>query len=193
MCRHNLVVKCVLPKHNSRVRFPLPAPEMQTNYSSPLGNLIIESDGKSLNKLYFSNAIKTSTIENNSQSEIFVKIKTWLDQYFSGKVPQVNFEIEPCGTPFQKIVWQCVSKIPYGKSATYKEIAGQVAKLLGRTSMSARAVARAIGSNNVAIIIPCHRVVGSNGALCGYKWGIECKKKLLRLENKTKEISIAES
>ena len=188
LCRHNLVVKCVLPKHNSRVRFPLPAPNfMKTVYSSPIGKIMIESDGKSLKKLYFLSDNMDSAAQSD-EDEVLKKTKTWLDAYFAGKQPLLDFDIDPSGTPFQKAVWKCLCDIPYGETTTYGEIAKRVAHLLGKEKMGARAVGRAVGSNPISIIIPCHRVLGANGALTGYAWGLERKIKLLDLEKANKEL-----
>ena len=187
LCRHNLVVKCVLPKHNSRVRFPLPAPNfMKTVYSSPIGKIMIESDGKSLKKLYFLSDNMDSAAQSD-EDEVLKKTKTWLEGYFAGKNSKIDFPLEPNGTPFQKMVWQCLLDINYGEVSTYGMVAKKVAQKLGKQKMSARAVGHAIGQNPIAIIIPCHRVVGANGALTGYAWGLERKIKLLDLEKANKE------
>lgn len=87
------------------------------------------------------------------------------------------------GTPFQLEVWQILQTIPYGKLITYREIAELIAKKRGITKMSARAVGNAVGRNPVSILVPCHRVVGSDGKMTGYAGGIERKVKLLKLEN----------
>ena len=87
------------------------------------------------------------------------------------------------GTPFQLEVWQILQTIPYGKLITYREVAELIAKKRGITKMSARAVGNAVGRNPVSILVPCHRVVGSDGKMTGYAGGIERKVKLLKLEN----------
>ena len=86
------------------------------------------------------------------------------------------------GTPFQLEVWKILQKIPYGKTATYGEIAKEIAVLKGLPGMSAQAVGGAVGHNKISIIIPCHRVIGTNKSLTGYAGGIDKKRKLLALE-----------
>jgi len=102
---------------------------------------------------------------------------TQLQEYFAGKRKVFDLELAPSGTDFQKKVWQALLKIPYGKTATYKEIAAAIGH-----PKAARAVGMACNKNPIAIIIPCHRVVGSNGSLTGYAGGLEMKKRLLELE-----------
>lgn len=87
------------------------------------------------------------------------------------------------GTPFQLSVWKILQKIPYGKTVTYGEIAKEIAAQKGSSSMSAQAVGGAVGHNEISIIVPCHRVVGTNGSLTGYAGGLDKKVKLLTLEN----------
>ncbi|MGH7451394.1 MAG: methylated-DNA--[protein]-cysteine S-methyltransferase [bacterium] len=102
-----------------------------------------------------------------------------LKEYFAGQRKRFHFSLAPEGTAFQQKVWQAVSEIPFGQVRTYKSIAEKIGK-----SPAVRAVGHANGSNPLPIVIPCHRVIGSNGDLCGYGGGLELKKKLLRLEGK---------
>ena len=90
--------------------------------------------------------------------------------------------VVPSGTSFEKVVWELLKKIPYGEVTTYKELSKKVAKKLGKEKMSAQAVGGAIGHNPISIIIPCHRVVGTDGSLTGYAGGIDKKVKLLKQE-----------
>ncbi len=106
----------------------------------------------------------------------------WLDKYFHGDCPKMNLPIRPKGTDFQKVVWQCLLTIPYGKTATYGDIKEMVCKRLGRNTMSNQAVGTAIGHNPISIIIPCHRVIGKDGNLHGYAGGLERKCWLLQHE-----------
>ena len=108
--------------------------------------------------------------------------KEWLSVYFSGKEPGFCPPVHLDGTPFQLTVWKTLQKIPYGKTCTYGEIAKEIAVLKGLPQMSPQAVGGAVGHNQISIIIPCHRVVGTNGSLTGYAGGIEKKLKLLALE-----------
>ena len=152
-------------------------------YSSPMGLIVMESDGKVLTGLRFVESSETlqQTLETISTEKpdalpIFVEVRQWLDDYFAGKRPCNVPRLNPPGTAFQRRVWQCLFTIFYGQTKTY----GEIAKMVG--CKSARAVGQAIGRNPIALIIPCHRVVGANGTLGGCAYGIDCKKQLLELE-----------
>jgi len=160
----------------------------RTNYNSKLGKITIASDGENIVGLwfegqkYFAGTIKENMF-NNPDLEIFKQTKIWLDEYFAGQNP--NFKklpLKPYGNEFRHSVWEILCKIPYGKVTTYGAIARKIAEICGKDRMSAQAVGGAVGHNPVSIIIPCHRVVGSNGALTGYAGGIDTKIKLLKLE-----------
>lgn len=153
-------------------------------YDSKVGEITLISDGKYLTNLYIENQAKVSfkCIEDNDL-EIFKNTKKWLDEYFSGKKPSIELKIKLEGSEFQKEVWSILNEIPYGKLTTYKEIADKITKRRGIKKMSAQAVGKAIGKNPISIIVPCHRVIGSDGSLTGYNGGIQIKEKLLRLEN----------
>lgn len=114
---------------------------------------------------------------------IFDKTSKWLDTYFSVQEPDFTpeYKIENL-TPFRKQVIDIMNKIPYGKTITYNDIAKEIAKSKGIEKMSAQAVGGAVGWNPICIIIPCHRVVGTNGSLVGYGGGINNKIKLLEIE-----------
>ena len=101
----------------------------------------------------------------------------WLSRYFAGEAPAIDFPLAPKGTPFQQSVWQLLREIPYGKSVTYGRLARQL-----DAKMSAQAVGQAVGKNPIAILIPCHRVLGKNNALTGYAGGLATKRLLLDLE-----------
>lgn len=106
----------------------------------------------------------------------------WLDIYFSGSEPEFTPAIKMYGSEFYQTVGEVMLEIPYGKTITYGAIAKEVAKRMGKDSMSAQAVGGAVGHNSISVIIPCHRVVGSTGSLTGYAGGIEKKIYLLKLE-----------
>lgn len=152
------------------------------------GKLLIASKDNKLiglwiegQKHYLRN-IKEELIENDEE-EILVKTKKWLDRYFLDEKPKIEeLDIYLNGTFFEKIVWELLKRIPYGEVTTYKELAIKVAKKLGREKMSAQAIGGAVGHNPISIIIPCHRVVGTNGSLTGYAGGIDKKVKLLEFE-----------
>ena len=160
-----------------------------TVYDSVIGKLTLASDGINLIGLwiegqkYFKSYIKEEMIYNNDL-EIFKEVKRWLDNYFSGKKTSIeNLKLKPDGSEFRKLVWKILCKIPYGKVRTYKDIAQEISNITGKKKMSSQAVGQAIGHNPISIIIPCHRVIGTNGNLTGYAGGLEIKKKLLEFEN----------
>ena len=112
--------------------------------------------------------------------ETLIQTKKWLDSYFNGEKPLINeLDLNPLGTNFRKEVWEILCEIPYGKTTSYKDIADKIAKKRGIEKMSAQAVGGAVSHNPISIIIPCHRVVASNGELTGYAAGIDKKKFLL--------------
>ena len=160
-----------------------------THYKSPIGDILIASKNDKLIGLWIENqkyylAGLEEEIRENDNIEIFNKTKNWLDRYFSKENPGINeLELEPIGSDFRKSVWKILCKIPYGKVITYNCIAKEIAKEKGIETMSAQAVGGAVSHNPISIIIPCHRVVGSNGSLTGYAGGIEKKIKLLELED----------
>ena len=114
---------------------------------------------------------------------IFDLAKEWLDRYFAGEKPGISeLPLAPIGSTFRQDVWKILCEIPYGEVTTYGEIAKKMALKMGKERMSCQAVGGAVGHNPISIIIPCHRVVGSNGSLTGYAGGIKMKEKLLKLE-----------
>ena len=113
---------------------------------------------------------------------VFDQTKRWLDLYFSGREPGFTPALNPAGSAFRRAVWEILLKIPYGKTATYGQIAREIAAARGLAKMSAQAVGGAVGHNEISIIIPCHRVIGAHGNLTGYAGGIDRKIKLLQLE-----------
>ena len=154
------------------------------NYNSPLGNLILKCNGEELTEICLPNNNQIdSTCSNDENIEVLKKVKKWLDEYFNGNNPVIDFKIKLDGTGFQKVVWNILKTIPYGKTITYGEIAEKIAKKRGINKMSAQAVGNAVSKNPIPIIIPCHRVIGKDGSLVGYAGGLEIKKKLLIIEN----------
>ena len=153
-----------------------------STYISPLGTIIIESDGEALTCLRLEESgvetmEKTTKADDAADIPVIAEVRKWLDAYFAGKKPRNVLKLNPQGTAFQRKVWQALLSIPYGRTITY----GELARLIG--CRSAQAVGQAVGHNPIALIIPCHRIVGANGALGGYAFGVERKKKLLELEN----------
>ncbi len=155
-------------------------------YCSPLGNILLAADEAGLVGLwfegqkYFANALPA---EHCAQvTPILAEAVRWLDVYFAGQVPDFTPPLYPAGSGFQQAVWKTLLDIPYGQTITYGEIARQLAARQGGR-VSAQAVGGAVGHNKVSLIIPCHRVVGTNGSLTGYAGGIDKKIKLLELEH----------
>lgn len=112
----------------------------------------------------------------------FFKLKNQLEAYEAGSLKQFELPVQLSGTKFRKLVWDLLLKIPYGETWTYGELAKEAAILLGKSSMSAQAIGGAVGHNPISVIIPCHRVVGSDGGLVGYAGGLEKKEALLAHE-----------
>lgn len=156
------------------------------HYDSPLGGITLASDGEALTGLWFDGQIYfADTMSEDSKKEelpIFVQTSHWLDSYFSGKEPDFTPRLKMNTTPFRKAVWEILLTIPFGKTMTYGDIAKLIAQKRGIAQMSAQAIGGAVGHNSIALIIPCHRVVGSKGNLTGYAGGLDKKVKLLRLE-----------
>lgn len=160
----------------------------KTHYHSPIGEILLASQNNALIGLwlegqkYYLGKIKDEMKEKDDE-EILIKTKKWLDQYFNGERPEIKeLNLAPKGSDFSKIVWNLLCEIPYGEVTTYGSIAKKVAKQMKKERMSAQAVGGAVGHNPISIIIPCHRVIGSNGSLTGYAGGIEKKVKLLEWE-----------
>lgn len=159
-----------------------------TQYHSPVGKITFAGNENGLIGLwiegqkYFLGKVK-EPMQEKEDLEIFSKTRNWLDRYFHGERQLISeIRLKPEGSVFQKEVWKLLCEIPYGEVTTYGDIAKKVAKKLGKETMSAQAVGGAVGHNPIAIIIPCHRVVGSNGSMTGYAGGIDKKIKLLRHE-----------
>lgn len=155
-------------------------------YRSPLGGITIAADGNSLTGLWFDGqkyfAATLPAAHEEKMLPVFEQARDWLDSYFSGKDPGSAPPLHPEGSPFRQAVWEILQRIPYGETITYRDIAGEIARRQGKQTMSAQAIGGAVGHNPISIIIPCHRVVGSNGSLTGYAGGISKKVGLLTLE-----------
>lgn len=157
------------------------------HYESPLGDITLGSDGKALIGLWFDGQkyfADTIGKEHKEQQDlaVFDCARRWLDIYFTGKAPDFTPSLLMRTTTFRRRVWEVMLKIPFGKTMTYGDISHIIAKERGLTSMSAQAVGGAVGHNSISLIIPCHRVVGTNGSLTGYAGGIDKKVQLLQME-----------
>ena len=156
------------------------------NYISPLGGITLASNGEALTSLwfdgqkYFPHNLAAESTE--AELPVFTQTVNWLDAYFSGKEPDFMPPISLHTTPFRKAVYDILLTIPYGHTMTFGEIANNIATRKGIERMSAQAVGGAVGHNPIAIIIPCHRVVGADGSLTGYAGGLDRKIKLLESE-----------
>lgn len=157
-----------------------------SKYTSPLGGILLAADEVGLRGLWFDGqkyfARDLPDERTERETPALSEAKRWLDLYFGGQEPNFLPPLHPVGTPFRQAVWEILLRIPYGKTVTYGEISKQLAEKMGLERMSAQAVGGAVGHNEISIIIPCHRVVGSNGSLTGYAGGINRKIKLLELE-----------
>ena len=156
------------------------------HYDSPLGGILLAADEIGLTGLWFDGekyfADNLPAEHTERETPILLEAKRWLDIYFTGKEPDFTPPLHPIGSAFRQSVWEILLQIPYGKTTTYGEIARQFAEKQKLPRMSAQAVGGAVGHNEISIIIPCHRVVGTNGSLTGYAGGIDKKMKLLKLE-----------
>lgn len=155
------------------------------HYTSPIGALLLAANKSGLNGVWFEGqkhfAAGLGCCEER-ETEVLAETKHWLDDYFSGKLPDFMPPLCPKGTAFQQAVWQLLREIPRGEVTTYGALARQLAQQQGRSHLSAQAVGGAVGRNPISILVPCHRVVGADGSLTGYAGGIEKKAALLTLE-----------
>lgn len=154
-------------------------------YESPVGTLCMVSDGEALTQLSFLGqkyAKDHADCEEKWTLPVFDDTRRWLDLYFQGQDPGFWPKMKVEGSEFRQLVCQLMLMIPFGGTTNYGEIAREVARRTGRKTMSSQAVGGAVGHNPIGIIIPCHRVLGSNGSLTGYAGGLERKEYLLQLE-----------
>ena len=156
------------------------------HYHSPLGGITLASDGETLTGLWFDGQkYFGSTLSAEYEEKIlpvFEQTDVWLDIYFSGSDPDFTPPLSMETTPFRRSVWEILLLVPFGQTITYGELASLLAEQKGFPHMSAQAVGGAVGHNLISLIIPCHRVIGSDGSLTGYAGGLEKKIRLLELE-----------
>lgn len=140
----------------------------------------MKSDGEFLTELGFA---EINDGETTDPLDLFCEVSKFLDGYFDGKSPDPRaIPVKLQGSGFRVSVWEKLKKIPFGKTTTYGEIAKEIADERGIERMSAQAVGQAVGANPVAIVIPCHRVIGAGGKLTGYAGGLDKKTALLKHE-----------
>jgi methylated-DNA-[protein]-cysteine S-methyltransferase len=148
---------------------------MKTYYKSPIGTILIEGDERGLSKLIFADNVENEVIDENEISSLWIK---QLDEYFNHQREYFELELNLKGTAFQLRVWEELLNIPFGKTISYKELSQRLGDV-----KAIRAVAAANGANPVSIIVPCHRVIGSDGSLTGYGGGLWRKRWLLDFES----------
>ena len=154
-------------------------------YKSPIGEILLTADDECLTGLWFVGSRRcpqNAQTSTETHSQVFALTTQWLDEYFDGTIPDFTPQLKMQGTKFQMDVWEILLQIPYGQTTTYGNIASQLAAKYGKAKMSAQAVGQAVGRNPISLIVPCHRVVGSNTKLVGYGAGLDKKIYLLNLE-----------
>lgn len=145
-------------------------------YDSPIGPIWLTGRDGILTGLSFVKPIGQFSVGN------FKTVEQWLNDYFQGVSREIDFQTELSGTTFQKLIWDMLLEIPFGQTITYGQLAKRAARAMGKEKMSSQAVGQAVSRNPIAIIIPCHRVMGAGGKLTGYAYGIEKKLWLLNHE-----------
>ena len=156
-------------------------------YQSPVGDILIKATDEALIELHFLTEVERTDIleqEIEVQSSILDMVSAQLDEYFAGNRRDFAVPLHLGGTAFMQDVWSALMNIPYGQTRAYGEIAASI----GRPK-AARAVGMACNRNPIALLIPCHRVVGANGDLVGFRGGTHIKEKLLALETENERIS----
>ena len=158
------------------------------HYTSPIGGITMASNGESLTGLWFDGqkyfASTLSQRHMEKQLPVFDRTCEWLDLYFSGKSPDFIPPVFMYVSNFRRDVYEILMTIPFGETMTYKEVADLIAKKHRIISMSAQAVGGAIAHNPISLVIPCHRVIGTNGKLTGYAGGLDKKEWLLNMEKR---------
>jgi methylated-DNA-[protein]-cysteine S-methyltransferase len=152
---------------------------LYTTMESPIGELLLVGDGDTLHGLYMQDGRKPKRIAPDWKAATapFADVKTQLEEYFAGARTSFDVPLAAEGAPFEREVWHALEEIPYGETVSY----GEIARRVGQPT-AARAVGTANGRNPIAVIVPCHRVIGADGSLTGYGGGLERKRLLLELE-----------
>lgn len=153
---------------------------------SPVGDLLLTADEDALTGVWFApHGSRARGLPRDDRWPVLAQARRQLDEYFAGRRRRFDLKLQPQGTPFQLSVWQALLDVDFGRTSTY----GALAAKLGRPT-GARAVGAAVGANPISIVLPCHRIVGSNGALTGFGGGLERKAKLLALESSTLPLTV---
>jgi methylated-DNA-[protein]-cysteine S-methyltransferase len=167
------------------------APTWYDIVESPVGRLLLTGDEGALSGLYLLDAGEHSASIRPGWARRaggFSRAAEQLAEYFEGSRKEFDLPLAPRGTPFQLAVWAELTRIPYGSTVSY----GAVALALGKSLVASRAVGLANGRNPISIIVPCHRVIGSDGSLTGYGWGVDRKEWFLRHEGAFKRVARAD-
>jgi methylated-DNA-[protein]-cysteine S-methyltransferase len=153
---------------------------LYTTMPSPIGELLLVGDGDTLSGLYMQDGRKPKRIAPGwtESATPFADARAQLEEYFAGERTTFDIPLAPEGAPFELDVWRALEEIPYGETVSY----GEIARRVGQPT-AARAVGTANGRNPIAVIVPCHRVIGADGSLTGYGGGLERKRLLLELEH----------
>jgi methylated-DNA-[protein]-cysteine S-methyltransferase len=153
---------------------------LYTTVDSPIGTLLLVGDGRALRRLHMQGGRTAIRVrpEWERAGEAFARVEAQLAEYFDGCRTAFDVPLELAGSPFQRRVWSALQEIPYGETVSY----GELARRVGAPS-AARAVGVANRENPVAVIVPCHRVIGADGSLTGFGGGLERKRRLLELES----------
>ena len=153
---------------------------LYTTIDSPIGELLLLGDGQALSGLYMQDGRRPIAIRSGWERSAvpFASARTQLQEYFAGRRRTFELQLAMDGNPFERRVWRALAGIPYGETTSY----GELAREIGHPS-AARAVGVANARNPIAVIVPCHRVIGASGALTGYGGGLERKRLLLELES----------
>jgi methylated-DNA-[protein]-cysteine S-methyltransferase len=156
---------------------------------SPVGRIVLTGDERALSGLYLLDAGERSAAvrpEWTLSPGLFPAAAAQLAEYFAGTRTSFDLPLAPRGTPFQLAVWAELTRIPYGSTVSY----GDIALALGKSAVASRAVGLANGRNPISIIVPCHRVIGADGSLTGYGWGVERKEWFLRHEGALSAVDV---
>jgi methylated-DNA-[protein]-cysteine S-methyltransferase len=142
---------------------------------SPIGDLLLVGVEEGLLQIHMRRALPPADAENDERR--FARVMRQLHEYFDGKRKTFDLPLAMRGTPFQLDVWRALQRIPYGETRTYAGIANEIGR-----PRATRAVGAANGANPIPIVVPCHRVIGTNGSLTGFGGGIDVKRRLLEME-----------
>jgi methylated-DNA-[protein]-cysteine S-methyltransferase len=158
-----------------------------TTIESPIGELLLLGDGDTLRGLFMQGGRRPVRVAADWQQDAapFAGVTAQLREYFAGDRTVFDVPLQLDGTPFERSVWSALQEIPYGETTSY----GEVARRIGQPT-AARAVGLANGRNPIAVIVPCHRVIGANGSLTGYGGGLERKRTLLALEQPSIQLAL---